>query len=305
MVKKVEHIIVGLDFSEMDKHLIHFLTNHIHKLGEIKKVYFIHVEKNLECPEDIKELLGQYPYDETPKEGMIKELVCEGGGKLSSISSCFSVEGSPLEQILHWADIKKADAIVLGRKLKDDGTGVTAKKIARKSHSSILFIPTGKWGLKKILVPVDFSSHSKRAMQRAMEIANKIRGASVICYHAYNVPTGYSKTGKTYEQMTKIMLKNANDRMTAFLEKYKDTAISMQQICTLSDKKGPAMSIYNIAKEAGVDMIIMGSKGQTFSSWVLLGSEVEKLIEFNNDIPLYIVKDKNENIGFWQAIQKL
>jgi len=301
----ISKILVGLDLSGIDSHLIHFLKNHYKLIGDVKKLYFIHVEKNLEFPQELKEALGELPPDEEIINEMMDEIKAEVGDSFNSIAELFSVEGSPLEQLLHWSDIKNINLLVVGRKLIQDGSGIVSQKLARKSNSSILFIPPKNFKIKKIFVPVDFSEHSKIAMESAMGLATKIPGSHIVCQHVYEVPIGYHTSGKSYEQVAKIMEKHAMARLDAFLRKYKKSIIPINGVCTLSNISGYAKSIYNKARSLEADIIVMGSKGQTFSSWILLGSVAENLIQLNKKIPLYIVKKKDENFGFWKAIKQV
>ena len=49
----------------------------------------------------------------------------------------------------------------------------------------------------------------------------------------------------------------------------------------------------------------MGGKGRTFVSSVLIGSVAEKLIGYDSDIPLLILKSKTETWGIWKALQNM
>jgi nucleotide-binding universal stress UspA family protein len=55
--------------------------------------------------------------------------------------------------------------------------------------------------------------------------------------------------------------------------------------------------IIKVGEELKADLIIVGSKGQTFASWMLLGSVAEKLIVKNRNTALLIVKEPGENHG--------
>jgi nucleotide-binding universal stress UspA family protein len=70
----------------------------------------------------------------------------------------------------------------------------------------------------------------------------------------------------------------------------------------LDDDDSPADKIFGFASDQKADMIVMGSKGRTGLSSILLGSVAEKVIKYDSDIPLMIVKEKGENMGFLKAL---
>ena len=53
------------------------------------------------------------------------------------------------------------------------------------------------------------------------------------------------------------------------------------------------------------DMIVMGSLGRTGLASVLVGSTAMRMIKFDHEIPLLIVKEKGENMGLLQALLRV
>jgi hypothetical protein len=70
-----------------------------------------------------------------------------------------------------------------------------------------------------VLVPVDFSKHSTLALEQAMELANNEQ-AHITCVNVYSVPSGYSKTGKSYEEFAEIILNHSKKDFASFISKY-------------------------------------------------------------------------------------
>ncbi|MEM9339568.1 MAG: universal stress protein, partial [Bacteroidota bacterium] len=63
--------------------------------------------------------------------------------------------------------------------------------------------------------------------------------------------------------------------------------------------------IQNEVQEGNYDLVILGSKGQSAGSLLLLGSTSEQLIQTNNLSLTWVVKKKDENIGFFEALKQV
>ena len=296
---------IGLDFTKMDDTLIAFISDYVKINQFVEKIYFIHIEKNLELPTEVKELMVA-PLDEEVKEKMT-ELVDKRFKNKGNIEVSYQVaEGQPLVEMLHWANIKQVDLVIVGKKSEEDGNGVVPQMFARKGKTSMLFVPENYSGnISKILVPLDFSEHAEIALNQAIEMASKISGATIICQHVFSLPTGYTKAGKTKEEMEAIMEKYAKIDYEKFIAKIDTKGVKIQPIFVVSHYHSISKNIINQAKESQVDFIIMGSKGQNATAILLLGSVTENLIKYNIDIPLMVVKKEGENIGFWEAMMKI
>lgn len=73
----------------------------------------------------------------------------------------------------------------------------------------------------------------------------------------------------------------------------------------LSDDEPKSALINKYAHKAKMDLILIGSRGRTKSSAILIGSIVEKVLSMDSDIPMLVVKQKGENMGFFEALMKL
>ena len=209
-MNKIERILVGLDFSPLDKEVISY-TALIGSFLDVKKVCFIHVTKTLHLPDYLHDLYPELkkPKDEILKNDMIKEVE-EFFKPKKNIETQFEVkEGNPGEKILKWADIKEVDLVIMGTKSELKGAGVLSGKMIKLMHCSVLMVPEKSvQKIDNILVPIDYSQSSKSAAEMAVQIS-KASGAKITFQHSYEVPLGYHSTGKSYEEFAEIMKKNA------------------------------------------------------------------------------------------------
>jgi nucleotide-binding universal stress UspA family protein len=132
---------------------------------------------------------------------------------------------------------------------------------------------------------------------------SRINWAELVPLHLYEVPHGYSKTGKTYEEFSEIMKENAKNDFRKFVSKHNHPELECEMI--LNDGKNAGNLILEFATKIEADMILLGSRGRTTSAAVLLGSTAEKLIHVNKYLPMLIFKKKGETMGFFDALFKL
>ncbi|MCE7056405.1 universal stress protein [Algoriphagus sp. AGSA1] len=296
---------IGLDLTEMDDILIKKTIVYLEFLG-IDKCYFVHVAKNLAVPDEIlrkhPELLA--PGDESI-EALIKTKLEEYDFPKSMEIEVSADEGThPLDTFLRKARIKDVDIIIMGRKETIEGSGSLAKGIAKKAPCSVLLLQEKRPpGLpKKIMIPSDFSDHTDLIFTFGERISEELN-AELIPVHLYEVPHGYSKTGKSYEEFAEIMKENAQQDYDRFIQKFGHKNVDCRFI--LNNGEGQGKALLSEAQEIGADMILLGSRGRTKSAAILLGSVAEKLIAVNNVLPMLIFKKKGETMGFFEALLKI
>ena len=292
---------VGLDLTEMDDIIIQWV-NYLSSFLKPEVIYFIHVERDLErvtyMPDDLMVAMASDERLEAKIKTNVRKYFTSG-----EIPLKFEViEGKPFDSLIHWSEIKKIDLFIAGRKHEVKGGGILPHKLARKLHCSILFIPeVAVRRLKRILLPVDFSEHSRLAIQAAGKLKELLPNISLHCLHIYQVPTGYYKTGKSFEEFGTIMEQHARKAFNEFMRPIDDSQTCLFHLQT----HGHAEMIHESIKEENSDLVILGSKGQTNSALLLLGSTAEKLIRINDLCPTWVIKKKDENIGLIQALRHM
>lgn len=304
---KLKRLVVGLDLSPLDETVIEY-TALISKLLNVDKIYFIHVGKNLELP---KEVLQKYPDLLAPvDEGIefkIEEKVknkFDTGFYNNNIEIKIS-EGNPFEKLLKWIKIKEADLVIMGLKMaRSKEEGLLPRKITNLAPSSVLLVPeNAKATITNIAVATDFSKYSYLALQAALTLQNVLKKAvEVFCQHIYEVPTGYHTTGKSYEEFANIMKKNSEELYDRFLKKFGLQDKKIKCHFELDKVDNTAKAIQKASIKNNANLIVVGSKGRTEAAAMLLGSIAEKLINYDHEIPLLIVKEKGENMTFIEAL---
>lgn len=299
-MRKFKKILVGLDLSPLDEVLIKKTAN-LARFFEAEQVYFIHVAKDLALPEEVSK---NYPDLLAPVDEVIEKSITDQIQAADFPSNvAYEVdakEGGTMDKILRWSKVKDVDLIIMGRKHDLEGSGTLAKRIALRSSCSVLFLPEGMKAesFKRLFVPIDFSSYSKLSLDYAQEISQQPE--DITCYHLYEVPQGYTKTGKSYEEFAEIMRNNALNDYQQFIQKNNFPEYPCE--LGLRGKGNRAEFLLEAAKKDGADLIMIGSRGRTDSAALLIGSVAEKLIDINNEIPMLVLKKKGENMRFLDAL---
>ena len=242
-------------------------------------------------------------YDQS-LEGKLKTEVKEfytGKAKTS-----VNIEAGPIaDTTVKWAGLHRSELIILGKKKKTESTAKHAMAVVNKALCSVLLVPAmDDYAFNKLLVPIDFSIGAKMSIKQALAIKEKI-GCQVILQHVFYVHTGYTTSGKSYEEFGAILQKNAEKDYKIFMREHEFDASQFEIIFTLDDDSKPFDNIYETAKERGADAIFLGSRGRTKAASIIKGSTALDLIKYDDDVPFFIVKDEKERMGFWEALMKI
>lgn len=300
----IKNIMVSLDLSDMDKVLIGY-TKSLNLFLRPDEIHFVHVQKHEEIPDEV---LIEFPnLRETIEEVYVKEMVEEAEGfHIVGTKMKYNVlEGSPLKELLQKSHDEAIDLLVVGRKNNTGNSGVVPQKLARKSSSHVLLVPENTNNeLKKILVAIDFSDYSRLALQTAIDLAAQC-DAEVICQHIYDVPSGYSKIGKSFEEFAEIMKGHAEKAYDKFIKDFDPEDVKITPVYTLNNQQKVAHKIEECAEQNDVNMIVVGARGRTNVAAMFLGSVAEQLIGLVRKTPVLIVKKRDKTFGFWKAVNEL
>jgi len=145
--------------------------------------------------------------------------------------------------------------------------------------------------IRRILVPVDFSEHSERALEQAIELAKTI-GAEVHLLHCYQLfPAGAVATSYDVvvpESYERAVRESATTSLSRWREKASAQGIRAEQHVRADI---PSHGIIALAEELPADLIVMGTRGLTGFKHALLGSVAERTVRFA-PCPVLTVKQK-------------
>ncbi len=304
----IKRVLVGLDLSLADISLINYAAM-LCQIMEVDHIYFMHVARDLEVADlmQASEKLGAFdPIDEQLEQKMRAE-VDKAFTNHSNISVDFEVvEGNALKELLHWSVLKHIDMVIIGRKPEGHREVLIPEKLARKAPCHVIIVPLdSKPQISSVLLPVDFSDYTKICLEFGLSLISKQSKISLTLLNLYHVPSGYYKMGKTFEEFAAIMESNAKERGRKYLAKVDMKGHEIEVAYSLQQDTNGAQIIGQFANDRGCDLIVIGSKGRTETSVILLGSMAEMLINLHNDIPILVLKKDKENMGILEALLKL
>lgn len=145
--------------------------------------------------------------------------------------------------------------------------------------------------IKSILCPVDFSETSKLAMHYAVAFARH-NGASLTLLHVVAPPItslpGEAGLLNVPQADIQEIAEACQERLQAII----DDLQSEQVPITSEVISGiPFLEIARFADEQGIDLIVMGSRGRTGLSHLLIGSVAERVLR-KAPCPVLTVKER-------------
>ena len=129
---------------------------------------------------------------------------------------------------------------------------------------------------QKILVPVDFSDHSAKALEFALELAAAFK-ARIELLHCYQLsPAALSPYGMVLPESFDREVREAAARR---LGEWRDTVAARGvEVGAHLSSMLPSLAITDTADELKADLVVMGTRGLSGLKHVLLGSVAERVL---------------------------
>ncbi|WP_372947080.1 universal stress protein [Mariniphaga sp.] len=302
-----EDILVCLDLSEMDDSLIRY-SNFLVENFKPKSVTFLHVMKSYEIP---PEMISAFPHLEQPLTEIVKEELQE---KIESLFSGTNevqtnvkvVEGSTTDNIVRYARENNITFTLMGKKIGYEGRGGIVRKVISIIPSSVLLVSeTTQPRIEHVLVRMDFSKMSGLALKMALRL-QELTGAKVSCHHAYKLPLKYfpQSSPENDKKLMQHIEKHSAKEYQKFMKKQELDPEKIPCTNSLDPENDEAHILYKQALTNGADMIIIGSKIKSELADIIIDSTSEKLASAEKNLPVLIIKDRKQTIGFLKALFK-
>jgi universal stress protein A len=145
-----------------------------------------------------------------------------------------------------------------------------------------------EFALRSILVPIDFSDCSRKALQYAVPLARQF-GSRLLLVHV--MPVHYfvgSEFGPVDVPVPEQEMRENSERA---LDRFAREEIGVVvPVATRVCRGQPVQEIVAVAREAGVDLILLSTHGHTGLKHVLLGSVTENVVRYA-PCPVLVVRE--------------
>ncbi len=195
---------------------------------------------------------------------------------------CHLVEGTVLTSIAEQAEALGCNLVVVGAHgagfMRHWLLGATAERLLRKTLQPVLVVKQApQLGYRKVLVPVDFSHWSLRAIALARSIAPQ---APLVLLHACEIPfegkmrfAGIEE--ETIQQHRQTIQREALARLD---ELALDAGLTAAQWQALVAFANPPDYVLEQEEEQGADLIVLSKHGTGMTEELLLGSVTKHVL---------------------------
>lgn len=295
---EIRRALVALEMGATDRSILQYLSVLI-RLAPVERLSFLHVLPEPDFWDTLEKDAEQSDAEQNEAEAKaLQDFKLRTLAALElreGVRTDFGIRrGSPLEELLSEAAALDADLIVTGLSTQRGAHGILAKTLARHSPCNTLIIPDlSKPAYAQILVPLDFSDNSAKALRLAVALNSQLTlPAKITCLHVYEVPdANWYRIQRTEDEIRHMVEKNRQEALRNFLkEQIPDYHDAIGTILVPKIDPGIGNYIIETAEKTGADLIMIGAKGHSHVERLLIGSVTEKVLALTTHVPVLVVK---------------
>lgn len=195
------------------------------------------------------------------------------------------VVGTPVKEMIEAVRRRRPDLLVLGvtgASGAGGGAGTFATRCIRRASSNVLLVHEGRAGaFRTIVVGVDFSGTSKRALAEAIAFARR-DGSELHVLHVYDGPWHRlhyrAPTREASPAFQRQYMQRLQRLLDAFVEPFASELEGITCLARLHEHPSHGCGIIEYAETRGADLIVVGTLGATNVRSMLLGSTAERVL---------------------------
>lgn len=304
---QLDHILVCLDLSDMDDSLIRYSNFLVEKIKP-KSITFLHVMKSYDIP---REILEAFPHLNKPLTGVVEDDLHEKIDALFVRDKELKInikvtEGNTADTIVRYTREQNISFTLMGKKIGYEGQGGIVRKVISILPSSLLLVSeTTHPRIEQLLVRMDFSKMSELAVRMALKL-REYTGTKIECHHVYKLPLEYFPQGSPEKDQKLLdhVDRYSEKEYKKFLKRFHIGEEEITFTNSLDPESDEAHMLYKRALAIGADIILIGSKIKSELADIIIDSTSEKLAATEKNIPVLIIKDRKQSIGFLKALFK-
>lgn len=296
-MKRFQHIGVFLTGASPDEVAIAF-AERIAQSASPQRVLFARVRGGLE-----RDLADD---EDVTSEALADSIRARLSPTVLPVAQVRVLESGGLREILRTARDESLDLAIMGRLLPPQqmAVGSAFTRLARKAPCTVLIVPNYcRPHFSRLLVPVDFSEHSRLALETALDLARCARPPDgrpqVLVQTVCAVTYGYQKLGMTLQQAADELVRVTKQKLDRFVAGLDTHGVEFETVCNCAEDT--AGSIHGMATARKMDVIVVGSRGASTAISAILGGTAEEVL-VRAATPVLIVKRKGETTSILNAL---
>jgi len=288
---KLNNILAATDLSAPARHAIERAA--LISKDTAAALDLLHVA-NLAPLERLRQLMGATPADMEQRvlnaaRQKLRDLATALQQRFGVLAGTHVITGSLLAELAKKADSLAAGLLVCGAKgesvIRHYALGTTALRVLSTTTCPVLVVKQPPHeSYRRLLVPVDFSASSLKAIRQARSIAPQ---ADIVLLHAFEVPfEGHLRYASVDDDTINHYRIVAKQEATQKLHTLRAEAGLAPNDCSQVILHGnPTTRIIEQEQEWDCDLIVMGKHGEDWVEELLLGSVTKHvLVESQGDV---------------------
>ena len=292
----VKNMLVALEMGHADDAVLRYL-DFFSAAVSVKNIRMLHVLPTFDLFQsstnrEVEAVMGHLTLNKEIAAEMRRRISLHPVAAQSHIA--FDIrEGRPLQALLEEAQYFGADLLVIGQSKEPGDHGILAANLARKAKGNFLIVPeNARQQINHIIVPVDFSPYSVKALKTALKLRKSFKNSPrITCLNIYELPNLNIYLVEKIEDVRKIVKDDRLASFRLFLNEFAESDAEHIEVEVAEREFGSIASyISEFSEKNAGDLIVMGAKGHSRVERMLLGSVAERLIGLNTNIPTLLVR---------------
>lgn len=177
---------------------------------------------------------------------------------------------------------QKSGVVTLELNRRDEPLMEAATRTAVKSPFTV----------KRILVPIDFSDCSKKALQYALPLALEHQAAITLLYVVAPAYGGVEYGAINYVELEATMRASGEQQLAELAAAEAREGVSFEILVRMGS---PISEIIGTAQSLPADLIVISTHGRTGLKHVFLGSVTEQVVQ-RAPCPVFVVREREHEI---------
>ncbi|MCB0664862.1 MAG: universal stress protein [Saprospiraceae bacterium] len=296
----VKTSVIGLELSDTDRPLLEYF-HFFNQFMKSDEIYCVHTEQLLN---PLFPLQAFYPpsavgLDRPTHQKILEKMQAEVKSTLPADEAekvkCLVESGPPLEMLAQLVSETQAGLVMIGKRSSSDFHVIKGMNAVRMVEANVMVVPENAVReIQTILVPVDFSEHSVKALKTALAFKHAalhpVRLVALHMFHPMPV-TAFGFGGNVAPMSNEDLEEKYDESFQRFLnEEVPDFKDDVEMHLTTYAYTHAAPALLKKASEIDADLIVIGAKGHSRLAAFFLGSTTEALLRKNDDFPVLVIK---------------